>query len=213
MPVLPMFLPPFPISSGADRFRGYGVPAAATSRISSPEGWYRFALPSGLQGRSQKWRAENPGYWKPYREAHPDQADRNRALEQARGQKRRVRDPANNNLALDLKSSTAAVWLFGPAASHLTNNTLATTQVFIVEGFNQRPRNLANNNALASAPARVGRLSEQYRRLRQARAAVVRLHQQMLHDIDRLEQALRLPPPPPARRPRAAGSVSRRPRG
>ena len=43
---------------------------------------------------------------------------------------------------------------------------------------------------------RVRRLSEQYRRLRQARADVVRLHQQMLHAIDQLEQALRLPPPP-----------------
>jgi hypothetical protein len=42
------------------------------------------------------------------------------------------------------------------------------------------------------------RLSEQYRRLRQARAAIVRLQQQMLLDIDLLEQALRLPPPPPA---------------
>lgn len=62
--------------------------------------------------------------------------------------------------------------------------------------------------------ARIRRLSEQYRRLRQARAAVVRLHQQMRHDIDRLEQALRLPPPPPAaRRPRTARSVPRRPRG
>jgi len=44
---------------------------------------------------------------------------------------------------------------------------------------------------------RIRRLSEQYRRLRQARADVVRLHQQMLHAIDQLEQALRLPPPPP----------------
>ena len=43
---------------------------------------------------------------------------------------------------------------------------------------------------------RIRRLSEQYRRLRQARADVVRLHQQMLHAIDQLEQALRLPPPP-----------------
>jgi hypothetical protein len=60
----------------------------------------------------------------------------------------------------------------------------------------------------------VRRLSEQYRRLRQARADVVRLHQQMLHAIDQLEQALRLPPPPPAaRRPRVARSGARRPRG
>jgi hypothetical protein len=63
-----------------------------------------------------------------------------------------VRDLANNNLALDLKSCAARIWLFGPAAGHLANNTLATTQVFIVEGLSRRPGNLANNNALASAP-------------------------------------------------------------
>jgi hypothetical protein len=101
---------------------------------------------------SQKWRAVNPGYWKRYREAHPDQAAQNRTRQQTRDQKRRVRDLANNTLALDLKSCAAGVWLFGPTAGHLANNTLATTQVFIVEGLSQRPRNLANNNALASAP-------------------------------------------------------------
>src|SRR6266568_1883353 len=101
---------------------------------------------------SQKWRAENPRYWKRYRQAHPDKAEQNRVFQQTRDQKRRVRDLANNNLALDLKSCAAGVWLFGPAARHLANNTLATTQVFIVEGLNQRPRNLANNNPLASTP-------------------------------------------------------------
>jgi hypothetical protein len=100
---------------------------------------------------SQKWRAENPGYWKRYREAHADKTGRNRTLQQSRDQKRRVRDLANNNLALDLKSCAAEVWLFGPTARHLANNNLATTQVFVVEGLNQRPRNLANNNTLASA--------------------------------------------------------------
>jgi hypothetical protein len=101
---------------------------------------------------SQKWRAENPGYWKRHRDAHPDQAARNRTLQRTRDQKRRLLHLANNNLALDLKSCAAGVWLFGPAAGDLANNNLATTQVFIVEGLSQRPRNLANNNALASAP-------------------------------------------------------------
>jgi hypothetical protein len=105
----------------------------------------------GCKDSSQKWRADHPSYWKQYREAHPDKAERNRTLQQARDQKRRVRDLANNNLALDLKSLTAGVWLFGPSAGDLANNTLATTQVFIVEGLNQKPRNLANNNPLASA--------------------------------------------------------------
>lgn len=48
--------------------------------------------------------------------------------------------------------------------------------------------------------ARVREWAEQYRRLRQARVAVSRLHQQILRAIDRLEQALRLPPPAPTRR-------------
>jgi Family of unknown function (DUF6788) len=50
--------------------------------------------------------------------------------------------------------------------------------------------------------ARARRLSEQYRSLRQARAALVRLQQQILRAIDGLEEALRLPPPAPASRRR-----------
>lgn len=43
--------------------------------------------------------------------------------------------------------------------------------------------------------ARVRRLTAQYRRLRQARTAVIQLHRQILRTIDQLEAALRLPPP------------------
>jgi hypothetical protein len=50
------------------------------------------------------------------------------------------------------------------------------------------------------APLR--QLTENYRRFRQARAALVKLHQRMLAHIDRLERALRLPPPKPASRRR-----------
>lgn len=48
--------------------------------------------------------------------------------------------------------------------------------------------------------ARLRRLTENYRRLRQSRASLVKLHQQVLAAVDRLEQSLRLPPPSPARR-------------
>jgi len=62
----------------------------------------------------------------------------------------------------------------------------------------------AGRTRLRSIPAperaRVRQWAEQYRRLRQARIAMSRLHQQILRAIDRLEQALRLSPPPPARR-------------
>lgn len=50
--------------------------------------------------------------------------------------------------------------------------------------------------------ARFRRLTENYRRLRQDRATLVKLHRRMLLTIDGLEQALRLPPPRPAARRR-----------
>ena len=45
-------------------------------------------------------------------------------------------------------------------------------------------------------------LTENYRRFRQARAALVKLHQRIVAHIDRLEAALQLPPPKPASRQR-----------
>ena len=54
---------------------------------------------------------------------------------------------------------------------------------------------------LRSLPAkevdRTRRLTENYRQLRQTRTALVKLQRQTLTAIDRLEKALRLPPPRP----------------
>ena len=50
--------------------------------------------------------------------------------------------------------------------------------------------------------SRFRQLTEDYRRFRQARAALVKLHRLMLAHIDRLEKTLRLPPPQPASRRR-----------
>ena len=44
--------------------------------------------------------------------------------------------------------------------------------------------------------------AENYRRFRQARAALTKLHQRIVAHIDRLETALTLPPPKPASRRR-----------
>jgi hypothetical protein len=49
---------------------------------------------------------------------------------------------------------------------------------------------------------RLRRLAAHYRRFRQARAALGKLHQRMLANLDRLERVLRLPPPKPAARRR-----------
>src|SRR6266702_4451 len=46
---------------------------------------------------------------------------------------------ANNNAALDLKSSVAAVWWLGPVAADLANNNLAAAQVFILPSPIRKP--------------------------------------------------------------------------
>lgn len=50
--------------------------------------------------------------------------------------------------------------------------------------------------------ARSRQLTENYRRFRQARATLVKLHRRMLASLDQLEKTLRLPPPQPAARRR-----------
>ena len=81
----------------------------------------------------QKWRKAHPGYWKQYRQNHPQQVARNRQRQQRRDQKRRLLNLANNNLAVDLKRSAAEVWLLGPTARHLANNNLAACQLLIFQ--------------------------------------------------------------------------------
>jgi hypothetical protein len=46
-------------------------------------------------------------------------------------------------------------------------------------------------------------LAENYRRFRQARAALGKLHQRIVAHLDRLEKTLQLPPPKPAARRRS----------
>jgi hypothetical protein len=88
---------------------------------------------------SRKWRANHPGYWKQYRAAKPDAVERNRVQQRRRDLRQRLADLANNNSALDLKSSAAAVWLLGPAADDLANNNLASAQVLILQSPLRRP--------------------------------------------------------------------------
>jgi hypothetical protein len=83
---------------------------------------------------ARKWRDNHPGYWKQYRAAKPESVERNRSQQRHRDLRHRLADLANNNSALDLKSSVAGVWLLGPAAEDLANNNLASAQVFILQG-------------------------------------------------------------------------------
>ena len=88
---------------------------------------------------ARKWRSDHAGYWNQYRATHPQSVERNRARQRQRDLGRRLHHLANNNLALDLKSSAAGVWLLGPAADNLANNNLAAAQVFIVQGPIRKP--------------------------------------------------------------------------
>jgi len=88
---------------------------------------------------ARKWRASHAGYWTQYRVAKPESVARNRAQQRQRDLRRRLADLANNNSALDLKSSVAGVWFLGPAAEDLANNNLAAAQVFILQDILRKP--------------------------------------------------------------------------
>ena len=82
---------------------------------------------------ARKWRTNHPGYWTGYRAAKPESVERNRRQQRRRDLRRRLSHLANNNSALDLKSSMAGVWFLGPAARDLANNNLASAQVIILQ--------------------------------------------------------------------------------
>jgi hypothetical protein len=88
---------------------------------------------------ARKWRANHPGYWNGYRATRPESAERNRTQQQQRDLRRRLSNLANNNSALDLKSSAAGVWLLGPVARDLANNNLVSTQVLILQSAPRKP--------------------------------------------------------------------------
>jgi hypothetical protein len=93
---------------------------------------------------ARKWRANHAGYWKQYRARTPEAVARNRLRQRQRDLRQRLADLANNNSALDIKPSVAAVWWVGPVAldlRNLANNNLAAAQVFILQGPT-RPRPL-----------------------------------------------------------------------
>jgi hypothetical protein len=84
----------------------------------------------------KKWRDAHPGYQKQYWQTHPQAVQRNRQLQQGRDQRRRLRQLVKNNLALDLKHSSAEAWLLGPAARDLVKNNLASATFLIFQPVN-----------------------------------------------------------------------------
>jgi len=81
----------------------------------------------------QKWRSRNPDYQRRYRQRHPTYVQQNRQAQNRRDRKRRLRDLVKNNLALDVKSLPADVWLAGPDLGDLVKNNLAISEVLIFQ--------------------------------------------------------------------------------
>ncbi len=80
-----------------------------------------------------KWRALNPDYQRQYRQNHPDYVDHNRHAQRHRDRRRRLQNLVKNNLAFDLKTSSADVWLVGPELEDLVKNNLAISEVLVFQ--------------------------------------------------------------------------------
>lgn len=81
----------------------------------------------------QKWRAQNPCYQRVYRQEHPAYVEQNRRAQKRRDRRRRVQDLVKNNLAIDLKSVSADVWLVGAELGDLVKNNLAISELMIFQ--------------------------------------------------------------------------------
>jgi len=81
----------------------------------------------------KKWRQAHPEYPRQYRQKCPAAVARNRQQQERRDQRRRLRNLAKNNVALDLKRCAGEVWLMGPGAADLGKNNVAACQFYIFQ--------------------------------------------------------------------------------
>lgn len=82
----------------------------------------------------QKWSARHSDYRRQYRQTHPASVERNRQAQRKRDRLRRLRLLGHSKpVAVDLVPCCQQVWLVGPELSHLDQNTLALSEVFIFQ--------------------------------------------------------------------------------
>jgi hypothetical protein len=81
----------------------------------------------------KQWQAEHAAYQKTYWQTHSVAAERNRERQRQRDRQRRVTNLVKNNVALDLKRSTAEVWLVGPETAELVKNNVAFSEVLVFQ--------------------------------------------------------------------------------
>jgi len=81
----------------------------------------------------RQWQAEHADYQKTYWQTHPESAERNRTRQRQRDRQRRVTSLVKNNGALDLKRSTAEIWLVGAETANLVKNNEAFSEVLVFQ--------------------------------------------------------------------------------
>src|SRR5215472_13865916 len=81
----------------------------------------------------RQWQAEHADYQKTYWQTHPESAERNRERQRRRDRQRRVTSLVKNNVALDLKHSSAEVWLVGAETADLVKNNVAFSEVLVFQ--------------------------------------------------------------------------------
>lgn len=79
------------------------------------------------QDSQKKWRTKNPDYLKGYR------SERKRAS--LLKELQRLTDMVKNNVALDLRSSNANIWIVGPTHLLSEKNALASAEVIVLEAI------------------------------------------------------------------------------
>jgi hypothetical protein len=92
-----------------------------------------------VRDSQKQWWAEHGEYQKQRRQQRPELVKKNREQQRGRDRKRRLAHLVRNNVALDLKRSTAEVWLLGPRLGDLDRNNLASAQVLILQSPGQSP--------------------------------------------------------------------------
>jgi uncharacterized protein (DUF4415 family) len=84
---------------------------------------------------NKKWFKAHPGYWKAYRQRHPDKAERNRMLQTIRNRRRRTKRQNRSNQELIAKVDASIVNKFKVVGQYWLVPVIAKVDVLKVNIF------------------------------------------------------------------------------
>lgn len=83
----------------------------------------------------RKWRAKNPQYMKRYRAGRRARTSPKGNKSQLTSELHHLLELVKNNLAFDLRSLDASIWLVGPNGLLDENNNVASAKIIILQGI------------------------------------------------------------------------------